>query len=107
MELGDKLIFCIMIVIVLALVNIAVVFIKISAFEEELTGFASGFVNITVSTRLQMNMSRDVINWSTGSINVSEKNATLYTRGDSSGIVLRGNWSGANAFGFIVENVGG
>lgn len=107
MKSGDILVVCIIMLIILASVNIVIVFFKISVIKKELTGFTSGFVNITIYSKLQMNMSRDLINWSSGEINISEKNATLYTRGNNSGVVLRGNWSGDNVFGFIVENIGG
>jgi hypothetical protein len=91
----------------LVLINISVVFIKISNFKE-ISGEAvySGAVNITLLSFIDIDLPKDSIVWGQGSIDEGELNATLYTRGDSNGIVERGNWSGVNANGFVVRNIG-
>jgi len=78
-------------------------------FKGFLTGKATneGYLNITILTAININMTRDSINWSSGIIDAGETNATLYTRGDDTGIALRGNWSGENAKSFVIANIGG
>lgn len=106
MKTNNLLFLLSVIAIIIVLINISVTFIKISDFQEKSTGKVLGFINLSVSNYVAINMSRDVLDWGSGSINSSYQNSTLYTRGDSIGIVLRGNWSGENAKAFIVENVG-
>lgn len=98
---------CILMIVMagVVLINISVTFIKIVYFERELTGYASGFVNLSIMTTLSMNVSRDTINWSEGMINSGEMNATLYTSGEAAG-VSRGNWSSSNVKGLIIANLG-
>lgn len=81
----------------------------ISIYKNYFTGMATneGYVNLSILTSVNINMTRDRINWSSGSVNTGERNATLYTRGDNTGIADRGNWSGADAKAFVVENIGG
>ncbi len=97
------------IAVIIVLVNISTIFIKISEFKEELSGFASsevGYINITIETLVSIDLNRSVINWSSGAVDLAENNATLYTQQDENGTVLRGNWTGENAKAIIVENVG-
>lgn len=105
MKLNNNLMVVITIFLILIIfINIFVIF----NFESYLTGKVTraGYVNITILTAININLTRDSINWSSGAVNIGEKNATLYTRGDNAGIVARGNWSGTNAQAFIVENIG-
>jgi len=106
MRLKNLLIGLLIIVVIFSLINIFVTFIKISDFKRELTGQVLGYVNLTVNTVVSINMTNDVMNWSSGSINKGQLNSTLYTNGSNNGIVLRGNWSGKNAKAFIVRNIG-
>ena len=71
-----------------------------------ITGFASGYVNITYETVVNINLTRDSINWGYGTINAGQNNATLFTNANNDGSVLRGNWSGIGVYGLIVENIG-
>jgi len=106
MKLNDLLVILIIVSILIVLIQISVTYIKISDFEEELTGKASGFVNLTIDTSVSINLSRNSLNWGEGVIDSEEVNATLYTQGDDDGNVTRGNWSGVGVYGFIVENIG-
>ena len=103
----NLLLIFVIVIIFFSAVNVFVTFIKISNFQQELTGYSSlGYVNLTIFTSTSINVSRDTINWSSGVIYNNEFNATLYTSGDNEGIVERGNWSGDNAQGIVVENIG-
>ncbi len=108
MKTGDLLFSLSIIVIMLALISIFISLASIYGLVEKLTGRASysGFINISILTSININLTRDIINWSSGSINSGEVNATLYTRGESAGAVERGNWSGASALAIVVENIG-
>ena len=106
MRANNLLFIFLVIAIIFVLINISITFIKIYNFKKDLIGYASGYVNIAINTLITINMSRDTVNWSSGMINSSFGNATLYTSGENAGIVLRGNWSGANAKAFIIENIG-
>ncbi len=103
-------------VLILSIAMIFFSFISIFVFLfenpeiiQKLTGYVStnyGYVNLSISTYASINLSIDSISWGIGNVNSGEVNATLYTVGNSSGVVQRGNWSGANITGLIVENVG-
>ena len=93
------------VVIMIALVNLSVTIIKISDFNEQVTGFASGYVNLTVATFIDINLSRWDVNFSSGSVSPGQTSATLQTNGLASATVTNGNWStGAEAL--IIENSG-
>ena len=103
---SNNILFILLIVaIVVVFLEISVIVLRTSYYKDELTGYASGFVNLTILTTVAINMSRDTINWSLGVIDSGELNATLYTSGENA-YVLRGNWSNANVKGFVVENHG-
>lgn len=93
-------------VFVIALLNFSVIYLKISSLNKEITGFASGYVNITVQSKLAINLTNATILWGPGSINSGEVNATLFTKSSAAGSVSRGNWSGNNASGILIENIG-
>jgi hypothetical protein len=106
---SNNLVFIFVIVMIIVFfINAYVILLKIYEFNDKVSGFASsaGYVNITFERYLDIRMPRDVLNWSSGSISRGEKNATLYTIGDNTGVALRGNWTGENAKAFIVENIG-
>jgi hypothetical protein len=92
--------------IIVILINIVGIFIKISDFEKEMTGKASGYVNISVSSIVTINLTRDSMNWGSGRVDSGSTNATLYTRGNNNASVSNGNWSEDNAKAFVVENTG-
>ncbi len=70
------------------------------------TGYASGYVNLTVSTSITINVTTHTVNWSVGTITSGNTNASLVTQGTSAGTATRGNWSGANAKALVIENIG-
>lgn len=94
------------IVILVAIVNISVSIFKISEYNKQITGFASGYVNITVDTQITINVTQDTINFGRGIITSGQLNATLYTNGAGTSVVERGNWSTAIASPIVVENIG-
>ena len=94
------------IVIILSLINIFINISKIPEFIEKLTGYASGYVNISISSQVVVNLTVDSLNWGSGVVSEGNANATLITHGNNSGTVLRGNWSGNNAKAFVAENIG-
>ncbi len=75
-------------------------------YETKVTGYASGYVNISVLNWVAISLNNDTIDWGEGVIDYGELNSTLYTNNNHSGIVLRGNWSGAGVTAFEVENIG-
>ena len=104
---NDKTIFfLVLILIILSIINLFIVIFNISSISHDLTGYTSGYVNLTVLSSVSINLTVDSISWGFGSINSNETNATLYTRGNQSGIVLGGNWSSENVNGFALENIG-
>jgi len=92
--------------ILIILINITAVFIKISDFKKEMTGKASAYVNLSVSSSVTINMTRDTMDWGSGRVDSESTNAILYTQGDADANVSNGNWSVNNAKAFVVENVG-
>ncbi len=93
-------------VIVLSLMNIFINIFEIPKLIEKLTGYASGYVNVTISNQIVVNLTIDTLDWGSGTITGGNTNATLKTNGNNAGTVLRGNWSGDNAKAFVVENIG-
>jgi len=92
--------------VIVILINIVGVFIKISDFKEEMTGKASAYVNLSISSTVTINLTRDSIAWGSGRVDPGSTNATLYTKGDANASVSNGNWSEGNAKAFVVENTG-
>jgi len=94
------------ITIIIILINITSVFIKISDFKKEMTGKASAYVNLSISSSVTINMTRDSMDWGSGRVDTGSTNATLYTRGDDNASVSNGNWSNSSAKAFVIENTG-
>jgi hypothetical protein len=99
------------VVVVIAVVNFSVTIIKIANFNEAMTGYASstGYVNITVSQNIVINVSRWQIDWGAGTINTTSgcQNATLFTQGDSDPFVECGNFTRTGGpKGIIIQNLG-
>jgi len=91
-----------------AVINLSITFLKVSDFKEQTTGFVSGYVNITVSSTIQINVTNNTVNFGAGGVNGTCNRAMLYTRGPGSNpIVICGNWSTSEpAHGIIIENNG-
>jgi hypothetical protein len=109
MDTKNYLYILIIVSIIVILVNISTTFIKLSEFKKQIFGYATsseGYMNITVDSYIILNLSRDSIYWGAGAVDSESMNATLYTNNDSDGTVERGNWSGENVNGFILENLG-
>lgn len=94
--------------VIVILVNITSVFIKISDFREKLTGYSNyySYINISISSSVTINLTRDSVNWGSGRVDSGSTNATLYTQGDGNANVSNGNWSITSAKAFVVENIG-
>ena len=105
--LNNILFILLSIIIFLSFTSILINLSEVIEFKKELTGFALGYVNVTIQSSVHINISRDTINWGAGVIDSGEPNATLYTNGEGNGLVERGNWTGNNVKAFIVENTGG
>jgi len=76
---------------------------------QKLTGYVStnyGYVNLSISSYVSINLSTDSVSWGSGAINSGETNATLYTVRNGSAVVQRGNWSATNVTALHVENMG-
>ena len=104
--MGDKNILGIVAIILFIIALFTLVYTVMNTTKESVTGKASGFVNITVHSRLEVNLSVSQINWSEGSIEAGQTNATLYTSQTSS-TVERGNWSDvSDPDAILIENTG-
>lgn len=109
MEIKELLhIILIIIAIIVIVLSLASIFVSLfdSKLIKKMTGYASGYVNITIGTQVIVNLTVDTLNWSSGTITGGNTNSTLTTHGNNSGTVLRGNWSGNDAKAFVVENIG-
>jgi len=98
------------IAVTVAVVNLAVTFIKINDFRKEVSGFASGYVNISVVSSVSISLPTSQIDWGGGVVNTSIgcTNSTLYTiQNISDGSVdACGNWSGTGVHGLRIRNDG-
>jgi len=70
------------------------------------TGYASGYVNVTIATAVTINVTNNTVNWGSGTVNAGSDNASLITNGAAEGTATRGNWSGTNAKALVVANIG-
>jgi len=95
-------------VVLIATGNLIVTMTKVADFNEEMTGLATAYVNITVNTNIEINITNDVTDWGPGIVNTSQGvNATLRTNGNNTdGTVLRGNWSSTGVRAITFENIG-
>lgn len=97
-------------IVAVALVNLGITYVKISDFNNQLTGLATGYVNVTVVTVTKINVTHDIIFWGGGSITGGKSHANLTTVRMGANVV-NGNWSTASsatnpASGLVVENQG-
>ena len=78
--------------------------------EQYTTGYAgtTGEVNITVVTVLDVNFTYDFVNWSAGTIQGGQTNASLSTTGAANKApnVTRGNWTTTQVNPLILRNMG-
>lgn len=94
-------------IIAIVLFVIALI-VLIIAINKTITGNVStGYVNLTISSNLAVNLSVANISWGPGTINVGETNATLYTDAITNS-VFRGNWTntGSDPDSILIENIG-
>ena len=98
MKRNDFLFVFAVVVIVLALMNIAFTINKIN-----ITGHATGTgtANLTVGNWTAVNFTTSVVNWGSGVVQSGQLNATLNTLGEGA----NGNWTNVTA-GLILENIG-
>jgi hypothetical protein len=68
----------------------------------DITGRATGSLNLTIEDLTSINFTTRIINWSTGAVTPGKTVATLNT---ATGTVTNGNWT-ANSAGLIIENNG-
>jgi hypothetical protein len=94
------------VVVVVAVINLSITFMKVSDFKEKLTGYASGYVNITISSNIQINITNSSADFGAGGVNSTCEKATLTTNGGGVGVVICGNWSTTNANAIVIENNG-
>lgn len=93
------------IVIVLSLASIFINLLKAPELRKKVTGYASGYVNLTVNTQITLNVTNQYVNFSMGAISGGATNATLQTNGNLTATVTNGNWTtGAQAL--AIANVG-
>jgi hypothetical protein len=95
-----------LVIVLVVLLNLFIVLLHISFFKEDITGMATGYVNLSIMTQINIALYNDSIEWGSGAIDLGESNATLYTRGDNQAGVLRGNWSNNSVYGMTIANIG-
>jgi hypothetical protein len=96
------------VILLVALVNFGVTYVKYNNMKRQITGYASGYVNVTISAFSYLNLSRDTINFGTGSFNATgnQNNVTMFTNQDNvANISDGGNWSNA-ARAIVLQNLG-
>jgi hypothetical protein len=97
------------IVFMVSLLSFSIAFAKFFQLKEKVTGYASGYVNLTINTAIALNVSRDTINWGPGIVNISiagcNNNATLKTAQEAAASVVCGNWS-TSPKALIIQNLG-
>jgi hypothetical protein len=95
--------------LLLAIANISVTLIKENALKKQISGYvssASGFVNVTVSTNLDMTVSRTSLNFGSGSVYSNQSNnATLFTTGETA-TVNNGSWDPTGITSMMIQNTG-
>jgi len=98
----------VIVVLVFAFFTISLIMFAYTLYDigVKTTGYASGYVNITVNTLVSINVTTSTVNWSSGTITAPFTNATLVTQGTASGSATNGNWSGTNAQAIVVANIG-
>jgi hypothetical protein len=79
--------------IVVSLISLSFSYITTNQLKEKITGFATGYVNITIMTTIAINVSPQDINWGPGTINTTGgwTNATLTTSTGKDGNVSCGS----------------
>lgn len=92
--------------IIIILFSLAGIFFNIYKFNKQVTGYASGYVNLTINTQITINVTNDTINWGQGTVTSPYTNASLTTNQTTPGTALRGNWSGTNAKALVIANIG-
>ena len=80
---------------------------KLSESKKRLTGYASGYVNLTINTQITLNITQETVNFSSGTMTPGPTNATLRTVGIGAmtAIITGGNWS-ADADALSFANIG-
>ncbi|MFH0906036.1 MAG: hypothetical protein V1824_01715, partial [archaeon] len=115
MENNNLLTLLVIVIFIVSIVNISIALIKYNELNHGITGYASavtGYVNVTITSALLINISRSHVDWGIGIVNTTNTsctNVSLITFGDNTGVVTPsgcGNWSGANAKSIIVSNIG-
>jgi hypothetical protein len=107
---SENLVFILSILLItLSFIIFLLIFFENPEVIHKFTGYVStnyGYINLSVLTFVSINLSVDSVSWGVGTINAGENNATLYTVGNNSAVVQRGNWSAINVSAFVVENIG-
>ena len=90
-----------------AAVNSYFAFDKYSKVSQ-LTGLtgSEGYVNVTVSSVISVNFTKDSVLWGVGSVTTGQNNASLLLTAGSGTAVTRGNWSTTNVVPLSIENIG-
>ena len=99
------------VVVIVAVINISITFMRVSDFKEKMTGFATGYVNITISSSISVNITNSSADFGAGGVNSTCSKATLTTKGRGLPTIVCGNWSthsaaGVSPHGISIENNG-
>lgn len=100
-QINNLLMTLAIIAVLITLVNLVITINKIGDIKE-LTGHATGDVNVTIESTASINFNTSTINWGTGAVDNSQTSATLDT---DAGTVTNGNWT-AIGNGLSLQNDG-
>jgi hypothetical protein len=108
---NDLLTFLVVVVVFIALANLAITFTKVSDIRQEMTGRATGYVNLTINTQLNIALYNETVWWGEGVVNASWEGETLNyanltTHADATSTIIGGNWSTNDASGITIANIG-
>ncbi len=93
------------IVVILSLASIFINIYKVPEFKKKMTGYALGYVNLTVNTQITLNVTNENVNFSAGTMTGGVTNATLTTHGANAATITNGNWS-TTAQALAIANIG-
>ena len=95
------------IAVIISIIGAGITYNSMTAFKSKLTGFATegGMVNLTIESRVSINFTTDMINWSAGSVDEGQSYALLDTTNQSDNSVTSGSWANVTQ-GLVIENIG-
>jgi hypothetical protein len=107
MNLKKNIVLMLFILIILSIFNLSFIYTKL-LLKPKIVGYASDArINLTILSYVSINLTNSVIDFGNGQLNEGVSNATLFTNGNNSASILRGNWTDSpNTRAFVLKNIG-